>query len=186
MYESQMGTEKKQIYRKSGFFKLVIEIASLSKSFAILEAHNVGFGLEHALPVFQHTAIKRSDVNRKEGREWAKNAMQNSDDRITPLSTSRPMTEIDAKPDQVTVAVGSTLYDMIPLTTMDDVAETHMANPAVMQASSNMFCPSAAFQSDRSSSCQRLLPKLISRKTDLYINSFTQSRQFVRKEVSMP
>ena len=30
------------------------------------------------------------------------------------------LAEIDPKPDQVTVAIGSTLYDMTPLTTLDD------------------------------------------------------------------
>ena len=31
------------------------------------------------------------------------------------------LAEIDPKPDQVTVAIGSGLYDMTPLTTLEDV-----------------------------------------------------------------
>jgi uncharacterized protein (DUF849 family) len=46
--------------------------------------------------------------------------------------TRHMLAEIDPKPDQVTVAVGSSLYDMTPLTTMDDVQGTHMADPKVM------------------------------------------------------
>ena len=42
------------------------------------------------------------------------------------------LAEIDPKPDQVTVAIGSSLYDMTPLTTLDDVQGTHMADPKMM------------------------------------------------------
>jgi len=46
--------------------------------------------------------------------------------------TRHMLTEIDPKPDQVTVAVGSSLYDMTPLTTLEDVEGTHIANPKAM------------------------------------------------------
>ena len=52
--------------------------------------------------------------------------------------TRHMLAEIDPKPDQVTVAIGSTLYDMSPLTTMDDLKGTHLANPQMVHALSNM------------------------------------------------
>jgi uncharacterized protein (DUF849 family) len=48
------------------------------------------------------------------------------------------LAEIDPKPDQVTVAIGTTLYDMTPLITMDDVQGTHLANPEQIWAFSQM------------------------------------------------
>jgi uncharacterized protein (DUF849 family) len=39
---------------------------------------------------------------------------------------------IDPKPDQVTVAIGSTLFDVTSMLTIDDVEGSHMADPAVM------------------------------------------------------
>jgi uncharacterized protein (DUF849 family) len=56
--------------------------------------------------------------------------------------TRHMLAELDPKPDQVTVAIGSGLYDMTPLTTMDDVKGTHMADPAVITAYSNMVADS--------------------------------------------
>ena len=43
---------------------------------------------------------------------------------------------------QVTAAIGSGLDDMTPLTTLEDVKGTHMANPAVLKAYSNMVADS--------------------------------------------
>jgi len=42
------------------------------------------------------------------------------------------LTELDPKPDQVTVAIGSTQYDLTSMLTVDDVEGTHMADPRVM------------------------------------------------------
>lgn len=56
--------------------------------------------------------------------------------------TRHMLAEIDPKPDQVTVAIGSGLYDMTPLTTLEDVKGTHMANPGVLKAYSNMVADS--------------------------------------------
>jgi uncharacterized protein (DUF849 family) len=52
--------------------------------------------------------------------------------------TRHMLTAIDPKPDQVTVAIGSSLYDLTSMLTMDDVAGTHMADPKVIWAYSNM------------------------------------------------
>jgi uncharacterized protein (DUF849 family) len=46
--------------------------------------------------------------------------------------TRHMLAEIDPKPDQVTVAIGSSLFDITALATADDVAGTHMADPKVM------------------------------------------------------
>jgi hypothetical protein len=48
------------------------------------------------------------------------------------------LAEIDPKPDQVTVAIGSSLYDPTPLMTMDDVQGTHMADPKVIWQDAQM------------------------------------------------
>lgn len=56
--------------------------------------------------------------------------------------TRHMLTEIDPKPDQVTVAIGSSLYDMTPLTETDDVAGTHLADPHQIWAYSNMVVDS--------------------------------------------
>ena len=56
--------------------------------------------------------------------------------------TRHMLAGIDPKPDQVTVAIGSSLYDMTPLTTMDDLAGTHLANPQMIWAFSNMVADS--------------------------------------------
>lgn len=49
------------------------------------------------------------------------------------------LAEIDPKPDQVTVACGSGLYDLTALHPVDDsLAGTHLANPQMVQAMSNL------------------------------------------------
>ena len=57
--------------------------------------------------------------------------------------TRHMLAEIDPKPDQVTVAIGTSLYDMTPLTTMDDVQGTHLANPEQIWAFSQMVADAA-------------------------------------------
>jgi 3-keto-5-aminohexanoate cleavage enzyme len=52
--------------------------------------------------------------------------------------TRHMLAEIDPKPDQVTVAIGSSLFDITALATPDDVAGTHMADPHVMWQYSQM------------------------------------------------
>jgi uncharacterized protein (DUF849 family) len=52
--------------------------------------------------------------------------------------TRHMLAEIDPKPDQITVAIGTSLYDLTSMMTMDDVAGTHMADPKVIWAYSNM------------------------------------------------
>jgi uncharacterized protein (DUF849 family) len=46
--------------------------------------------------------------------------------------TRHMLAEIDPKPDQVTVAIGSSLFDITSLLTADDVEGTHMEDPRVM------------------------------------------------------
>jgi uncharacterized protein (DUF849 family) len=46
--------------------------------------------------------------------------------------TRHMLAEIDPKPDQVTVAIGSSLFDITALATVEDVEGTHMADPRVM------------------------------------------------------
>jgi uncharacterized protein (DUF849 family) len=45
---------------------------------------------------------------------------------------------IDPKPDQITIVVGTTQMNILPLTTPDDVEGTHLANPAIQKAYQNM------------------------------------------------
>src|SRR5262245_12968496 len=52
--------------------------------------------------------------------------------------TRHMLAEIDPKPDQVTVAIGSSQYDLTSLTSMDDWAGTRFANPQGMWAMANM------------------------------------------------
>jgi uncharacterized protein (DUF849 family) len=52
--------------------------------------------------------------------------------------TRHMLAQIDPKPDQVTVAVGTTLYDITSMLTLDDVAGTHMANEQVIWQYSQM------------------------------------------------
>jgi uncharacterized protein (DUF849 family) len=56
--------------------------------------------------------------------------------------TRHMLAEIDPKPDQVTVAIGSTLWDLTSLLAPDDVAGTHMADPKVMWQYSQMVIDS--------------------------------------------
>ena len=48
------------------------------------------------------------------------------------------LAELDPKPDQVTIAIGSTQMDILPITTPDDVQGTQLANPAMRAAYQNM------------------------------------------------
>lgn len=52
--------------------------------------------------------------------------------------TRHLLAEIDPKPDQVTVAIGSSLFDITALATPDDVVGTHMADSHVMWQYSQM------------------------------------------------
>ncbi len=52
--------------------------------------------------------------------------------------TRHMLAEIDPKPDQVTVAIGSCQWDITSLTTMDDWAGTHVATEEMLWAFSNM------------------------------------------------
>jgi uncharacterized protein (DUF849 family) len=52
--------------------------------------------------------------------------------------TRHMLAEIDPKPDQVTVAIGSTQWDITSLTNIDDWAGTHVATPEAIWAFSNM------------------------------------------------
>jgi uncharacterized protein (DUF849 family) len=48
------------------------------------------------------------------------------------------LTEIEPKPDQITIVIGSTQMDILPLTTPDDLQGTQLANPALQTAYQNM------------------------------------------------
>lgn len=48
------------------------------------------------------------------------------------------LAEIDPRPDQITIVIGSTQMNILPLTTADDVKGTQLENPAVQQAYHNM------------------------------------------------
>lgn len=52
--------------------------------------------------------------------------------------TRHMLAEIDPKPDQVTVAIGSSTYDMTPLVSLDDVKGTQLEAPRMLQAYANM------------------------------------------------
>jgi uncharacterized protein (DUF849 family) len=52
--------------------------------------------------------------------------------------TRHMLTEINPKPDQITIVIGSTLMDILALTTPDDVQGTLLANPAMQAAYQNM------------------------------------------------
>ena len=56
--------------------------------------------------------------------------------------TRHMLAEIDPKPDQVTVAIGSSLWDITSHMTMDDVQGTHIANAEAMWQFSNMVADS--------------------------------------------
>jgi uncharacterized protein (DUF849 family) len=52
--------------------------------------------------------------------------------------TRHMLTEINPKPDQITIVVGTTQMNILTLTTPDDVKGTHLENPAVQKAYQNM------------------------------------------------
>jgi uncharacterized protein (DUF849 family) len=52
--------------------------------------------------------------------------------------TRHMLTELDPKPDQVTVALGTTLINPLPLTTTDDARGTQFANPEIQNSYQNM------------------------------------------------
>jgi uncharacterized protein (DUF849 family) len=52
--------------------------------------------------------------------------------------TRHMLAELDPKPDQITIVIGSTQMNILPLTTPDDVVGTHLAHPAVQKAYQNM------------------------------------------------
>lgn len=52
--------------------------------------------------------------------------------------TRHMLTELNPKPDQITIVIGSTQMNILPLTTPDDVVGTHLSNPAYQQAYQNM------------------------------------------------
>ncbi len=52
--------------------------------------------------------------------------------------TRHLLTEIDPKPDQITVALGTTLLNPLCLTTADDAQGTQLANPAILDAYQSM------------------------------------------------
>jgi hypothetical protein len=52
--------------------------------------------------------------------------------------TRHMLTEIEPKPDQITIVIGSTQMDILPLTTADDVEGTQLENAAMQKAYQNM------------------------------------------------
>jgi uncharacterized protein (DUF849 family) len=52
--------------------------------------------------------------------------------------TRHLLAEIDPKPDQITVLVGTSQMNILPLTTPDDVVGTQLANPALRKAYQNV------------------------------------------------
>ena len=52
--------------------------------------------------------------------------------------TRHMLTELNPKPDQVTIVIGTTQMNILDLTTPDDVQGTHLANPAMQAAYQNM------------------------------------------------
>src|SRR5262245_38231036 len=52
--------------------------------------------------------------------------------------TRHMLAELNPKPDQVTIVIGTTQMNILPLTTPDDVQGTHLANPAMQAAYQNM------------------------------------------------
>lgn len=57
--------------------------------------------------------------------------------------TRHMLAEIDPKPDQVTVVLGTTLINPLVLTTADDAQGTHLANPVNQNAYQNMVADAA-------------------------------------------
>jgi uncharacterized protein (DUF849 family) len=56
--------------------------------------------------------------------------------------TRHMLADIDPKPDQVTVAIGTSLFDITSMLTLDDVEGTHMADPKVIWQYSQMVADS--------------------------------------------
>ena len=52
--------------------------------------------------------------------------------------TRHMLAELDPKPDQITIVIGTTQMNILPLTTPDDVQGTHLANPTMQAAYQNM------------------------------------------------
>jgi uncharacterized protein (DUF849 family) len=52
--------------------------------------------------------------------------------------TRHMLAELNPKPDQITIVIGTTQMDILPLTTPDDVQGTMLANPAMQAAYQNM------------------------------------------------
>jgi uncharacterized protein (DUF849 family) len=52
--------------------------------------------------------------------------------------TRHMLTELDPKPDQITIVIGTVQMNILDLTTPDDVQGTHLANPAMQAAYQNM------------------------------------------------
>jgi uncharacterized protein (DUF849 family) len=52
--------------------------------------------------------------------------------------TRHMLTEIEPKPDQITIVIGSVQMNILPLTTPDDVKGTQLENPAMQRAYQNM------------------------------------------------
>jgi uncharacterized protein (DUF849 family) len=67
-------------------------------------------------------------------------APENENDKAKWLAydTRHMLAEITPKPDQVTVAIGSSLYDLTAMLTEDDVAGTHLADPKMIWNYSQM------------------------------------------------
>ena len=57
--------------------------------------------------------------------------------------TRHMLTELDPKPEQITIVIGTTMMDILAQTTPDDVEGTHLANPAVQKAYMNMVADAA-------------------------------------------
>ncbi|MBL8580612.1 MAG: 3-keto-5-aminohexanoate cleavage protein, partial [Rhizobiaceae bacterium] len=56
--------------------------------------------------------------------------------------TRHMLTELDPKPEFVTVTTGTTLWDIMSMNTMDDVKGTHLEDPKVLAAWANMVVDS--------------------------------------------
>ena len=48
------------------------------------------------------------------------------------------LTELNPKPDQITIVVGTTQMNILPFTTPDDVKGTQLEHPAMQSAYQNM------------------------------------------------
>jgi uncharacterized protein (DUF849 family) len=58
--------------------------------------------------------------------------------------TRHMLVEMDPQPDQITIVVGTTQMNILPLTTADDIAGTHLENPAAQRAYQNMVAEATA------------------------------------------